>query len=251
MENKYGNWNFEIPVTKQPSVKYALGKKTEIEGVPIRFDKLIIAPTATILQYSIHNDQSEKQIEFVNFNHLEVNNKQAKPDLYGSSFLDSSQDMNWSPFQAHFDPLFGEKPKEVNVQFKSIYLTVQDPKTIELDASRGYPQTFEYAGSTISIDKVEVGPPAKVVISNHEIANRAYEQLQFRIVGEDGNESNSMEGNAEGVLVDKNGVEYDTTSPVAYEKIEQPRYFITVQSMELQSHNIETSDSEKTGDLWI
>ena len=45
--------------------------------------------------------------------------------------------MNWSTFQTHFDPLFGEKPKEVNVQFKSVYLTIEDQKTIELDASSG------------------------------------------------------------------------------------------------------------------
>ena len=97
-----------------------------------------------------------------------------------------------------------------------------------------YPQTFEYAGSTISIDKVEVGQPTNVVISNHEIENRAYESLQFHIVGEDENESSSMEMNSEGVLVDKNGVEYDMNeNPVAYEEIEQPRYFVTVQSMEL------------------
>ena len=188
-----GEWNFEIPVTKQPSIEYALDEETEVEGIPVRFDKLIIAPTATILQYGINIEQPEKRIEVLNFDNLEVNNKKVKADMYGSSFLDSQQDMNWTTFQTHFDPLFGEKPKEVNVQFESVYLTFEDQKTIELDASRGYPQTFEYAGSTISIDKVEVGQPTKVVISNHEIENRAYESLHFNIVGEDENPTWSME----------------------------------------------------------
>jgi RNA polymerase sigma factor (sigma-70 family) len=238
MEYETGEWNFEIPVTKQPSVEYALDEETVVEGIPIRFDKLTIAPTATVLQYGINNEQPEKRIDVLNFDNLEVNNKKVKADMYGSSFLDTLQEVNWTTFQRHFDPLFGEKPKEVNVQFESIYLTFEDQKTIELDGSQEYPQTFEYAGSTISIDKVEVGQPTKVFISNHEIENRAYETLQFHIVGENENEINSMEMNSEGVLIDKNGVEYDMNeNPVSYEEIEQPRYFITVQGMELHSNN--------------
>ena len=248
MEYETGEWSFEIPVTKQPSVEYALDKVTEVEGIPVRFDKLTIAPTATILQYSINNDQSEKRIEFLNFDYLKVNNKRAKTDLYGSSFLDTPQDMNWNSFQTQFDTLLGEKPKEVRVKLGSILLTINDPITIELDASKKYPQTFEYAGTTLSIDKVEVGQPTKVVISNHEIENRAYETLQFRILDDAGYETSSMEMNSEGVLVDKNGVEYDmNVNPVAYEKIEQPRYFLTVQGLELHSNNT----GEKVIPKWL
>lgn len=238
MESETGEWNFEIPVTKQPSVEYALDQKTEVEGIPVRFEKLTIAPTATVLQYGINYEQPEKRIDVLNFNNLEVNNKKVVADRYGNSFLDTQQDVNWTSFQTQFDPIFGEKPKEVNVQFESIYLTFVDQKTIELDASQEYPQTFEYAGSTISIDKVEIGQPTKVVISDHEIENRAYESFQFQIMGEDENEISIMDMNSEGVLIDKNGVKYDMIkNPVSYEEIEQPRYFITVQSMELQNNN--------------
>lgn len=226
MESETGKWNFEIPVSKQPSVEYALDEETIVEGIPVRFDKLIIAPTATVLQYGINIEQREKRLDVINFNNLEVNNKKVKADSYGSSFIETTYDENWIPMQSHFDPLFGEKPKEVNVQFESIYFTFEDPKTIELDASEEYPQTFEYAGSTMSIDKVEVGLPTKVVISNHE--NRTYESLNFEVVGEDESEIVSMEMDSEGVLVDKNGVEYNMNEPISYEEIEQPRHFITV-----------------------
>jgi RNA polymerase sigma factor (sigma-70 family) len=239
MEYATGEWNFEIPVTKQPSIEYALDEETEVEGIPVRFDKLTIAPTATILQYGINNEQPEKRIDALSFDNLEVNNKKVKADMYGSSFLDTQQDMNWNTFQANFDPLFGEKPKKVNVQFEAVNLSFEDPKTIELDPSQEYPQTFEYAGSTISIDKVEVGQPTNVVISNHEIKNRAYESLQFTIVGEDENEISSMEMDSEGVLVDKNGIEYDMNeNPVTYEEIERPRYFVTVENMRLQGNKV-------------
>ncbi|MFB3162996.1 DUF4179 domain-containing protein [Neobacillus sp. 179-J 1A1 HS] len=236
MEYKTGEWNFEIPVTKQPSVKYALDEEIEVEGIPVRFNKLTIAPTATILQYSISNKQAKKRIDDLNFDNLEVNNKKLKSDMYGGSFFDSQQDVNWFTFQKHFGPLFGEKPEEVNIQLDLVHLSYDDPKNIELDASQVYPQTFEYAGSTISIDKVEIGQPTKVVISNHEIKNRAYETLNFQIVSEDEIDISSLEMSSEGVLIDKSGVEYDANQPVPFEEIEQPRHFITVQTTELQSN---------------
>jgi RNA polymerase sigma factor (sigma-70 family) len=237
MEYETGEWNFEIPVTKQPSVDYALDKEIEVEGIPVRFDKLTIAPTATVLHYGINNAQLGKRIDNLNFDNLKVNNKKMKADMYGRSFVETHQVGNWFTFQRHFDPLFGVKPKEVNIQLESINLTFEDQKTIELDGSRGYPQTFEYAGSTISIDKVEVGQRTKVVISDYEIENRAYEGLHFQIVSEDENEISSMEMSSEGVLIDKNGVKYDMNEPISFEEIEQPRHFITVETMELQSNN--------------
>lgn len=231
-----GEWNFEIPVTKQPSIEYELDQETEVEGMPIRFDKLTIAPTATILDVAIHDELPEKRIEFLNFDHLTINNKVMEANPYGS-YLSYH---NGLTFQTSFSPFFGKKPKNVNVQFQSVQLTVEDQKTIELDDTKEYPQTFEYAGSTISIDKVEVGKPTKVVISNHEIANREYEWIQFNIVDKDETEISSMEVNSEGVVVDKNGIEYDMNkNPLVYEEVEQPRYFFKVQNIELYSEDDE------------
>ncbi|MEH7252994.1 DUF4179 domain-containing protein [Neobacillus niacini] len=233
-----GEWNFEIPVTKQASIEYALDEETLVEGIPVRLDKLIIAPTTTVLQYGINSKQREKRIDGLNFDDLEVNNKKLKANMYGSSYLDLQQDVNWYTFQTHYGPLFGEKPKEVNVRFASVYVTFEDQKTIELDSSRGYPQTFEYAGSTISIDKVEVGQPTTVVLSNHVIKNRAYQSLHFDIVGENENHPWSMEMDNEAVLVDKNGIEYDMNKPVPHEEIEQPRYFETVYRLKLHGDKV-------------
>lgn len=240
LEYKTGNWSFEIPVTKKPSIEYALAEETEIEGIPVRFEQLIIAPTATILQYGINSEQSEKRLDVLNFNNLKVNNKKLKADLYGRSFVESQKDMNWYSSRIRFDPFFGEKPKEVKVQFESVHLTVEERKMIELDTSRKYPHTFEYAGTTISIDKVEVGQPSTVVISNHDIENREYEMLQVNVVGENEGDTRTMEMDSEIVLVDKNGTKYDMNEfPLVYEQIEQPRYFHTVQKLKLHSNNPE------------
>ncbi|MFO1443220.1 DUF4179 domain-containing protein [Bacillus sp. Bva_UNVM-123] len=238
-EFKSGGWNFEIPVTKKTSIEYALDEKMEIEGIPVRFDKLIFAPTTTILQFGINNEHPEKRIDYLIFNNLEVNNKETKVDWYGSAYLDTQYDMNWTTFQTHFDPLFGEKPKEVNAQLNSAYLTIEDNFIIDFDDILEYPYSFEYAGSSISLDRQEVGQNTNIVISNHEIENRAYEMLRFDILGEDGNQLNSIGMDFEGVAVDKNGVEYDMNKNVfSYKEIEQPRYFHTVQNIQLQNNNV-------------
>jgi RNA polymerase sigma factor (sigma-70 family) len=234
LEYETGEWNFEIPVTKQPSIEYALDQETKVEGIPVYFEKLKMAPTATILQYTLKSEQLEKRIEGLNFSHLEVNNKKVKADRYGSTFLHGNM-INMT-FQTYFDSIYGEKPKKINVQFENVFLTFNEQKTVILDASKEYPQTFEYAGSTISIDRVEIGQPSKVVISNHEIKNRAYQSLHFNIIGEGDNGVGSMEMDSEGVIVDKNGKVYDMNEiPVAYEEIEQPRHFDTVQRIGLHS----------------
>jgi DNA-directed RNA polymerase specialized sigma24 family protein/Holliday junction resolvase len=250
MEYETGEWTFEIPVTKQPSVKYELDEEIEVEGIPVRFDELTIAPTATVLHYASSNEQPRKRIDVLNFDNLEVNDKKLKADSYSGSFLDTNQVGNWFTFQIRFDPLIGVKPKEVNIQLESVHLTYDEQKTIELNSSQEYPQTFEYAGSTISIDKVEVGQSTKVVFSNHEIANRAYERLHFQILSMDENNINSMEMSSEEVIMDKDGVKYDMNEPVSYEEIEQPRHFVTVFSTEIKSNSSEEKVIPKSIEIY-
>jgi len=239
VEYKTGEWNFEVPVSKQPSIEYELNEETEIDGIPFRFHKLTIAPTATILEYGIFIGQPEKRIDYVEFDDLEVNNKKVKADRFGGGYTSSYQDVNWNSFKTQFDPLYGEEPTEITVQLKTAYFTVEDHKSIELDVTQKYPQTFEYAGSAISIDKVEIGQPTTVVLSDHEIKNRAYEIFHVNIVGENENEPMSMEMETKGVFVDRNGDEYDPEAGYFnYENIEQPRHFITEQIFKLNGNKI-------------
>jgi DNA-directed RNA polymerase specialized sigma24 family protein len=236
---KTGDWNFEVPVTKQPSTEYALDKETEIEGVPFRIEKLTIAPTATILHYGIHTGKPEKRIDFVRFGDLEVNNKKVKTDQFGGFYQESQYDIDWYASQTHFDSIYGGVPKEVKVQLASAQMTIEDDKSIELDVNAKYPQTFEYAGSTISIDKIEAGQPTSIFISNHDVKNREYESLHLDVVSEDEEIPYSTGMDANGVLVDKNGNVYDPMSEsIDYEEIEEPRHFITEQTIRIDGDKI-------------
>jgi DNA-directed RNA polymerase specialized sigma24 family protein len=248
-EFKEGDWEFKVPVTKQPSIEYTLDDQTEIEGVPVRFNRLTIAPTATILDYGINIGNPEKRIDFLNFGDLVVNDEKLKADMFGSDFTTSYQDVNWNSFQVRFDTLYGEKPEEIKVHFKSANLAFEDDKSVELDVTKHFPQTFEYAGSTISIDKVDVGEfETTIVISDHEIKNRAYEMFHVNMKGENENEHFSMSMDSEGVFVDRNGVEFDpATTPFDYENPDQPRHFVTEQTIRLGGYKVIPKRIDITG----
>nr|WP_275695649.1 DUF4179 domain-containing protein [Fredinandcohnia sp. SECRCQ15] len=208
LEFAEGEWNFKIPVKKQPSTVYELGKNVEIDGVPVKFEKLIIAPTATILQYNIDNYQSNRDIYSLNIDSIETNEKIVKADIYGWNPFYYSGNPNGS--QVGFETLIFEDPKTIKVHFGSMYAFVNEQKTYDIDVSKGFPQSFEYQGSEISIDKIEVGNPTKVFMTAEYSKKRSYERLDFQFNTDDREESISTEMvNMEFVIVDRNGKVYE------------------------------------------
>lgn len=231
---KAGDWSFKFPVTKQAATEYEINEQKELEGVAVRLDKLIVAPTSTLLQFGINTENEEKRLDFLNFKSLEVNGKKVKSDRYGSHFLDYQLDSDWTAFQAYFDPLYGEKVKDIRANLDSIYLSIVDHKSIELSGT--FPQEIEYAGSTISIDKTKVGQSIEVIVRSDDLENRVFESLHMDLVNDKNQQFNVTHMESKSVIVDKDGVEYDMqTERVDFEKLEEPRYFVTEMTMKVDN----------------
>lgn len=245
---KTGEWSFEFPVTKQPSTEYEIDEQRELEDIAVRLEKLIVAPTATLLQFGINTEKQEKRIEFLNFKSLEVNNKIVQVDRYGGHFMDYQPDGSWTGFQAQFDPLYGEKVKEFKAQLDSINLSVVDHKSIELSGNQTFPQTIEYAGSNLFVDKVEAGQSIEVIVRNDDLEGRKFESLHINVVDENDQQPHMTHMDSEAVLVDKNGVEYDPhAGRVDFEKLEQPRYFVTEMTMKVEDVEEKSMKLQITG----
>ncbi|MGD6893645.1 DUF4179 domain-containing protein [Bacillus infantis] len=229
---KKGEWDFEIYADKKPSTEYKMDEEVKVEGVTVRLKKLTLSPTATILEYGINNRLPKKRLDNINFKQLEVNGEELKADLYGS--LASSAYNN----QAQFEPFFEKRANKVKLYVNQVYLSFQDNKVVELDAQKDFPQTFEYAGSTISIEKLELGESTSIIISNHE-KERSYNTLDYGVLTEEG-QMHSIETGSEGVLIDKNGKEYDanTLTTKEFEKLENPRYITTEESIKIHEKNV-------------
>ncbi|UYZ22477.1 DUF4179 domain-containing protein [Mesobacillus jeotgali] len=245
---KTGEWSFEFPVTKQPSTEYEINDQKELEGVAVRMEKLIVAPTATLLQFSINTEKLEKRIDFINFKSLEVNDKKVEVDRYNTHFMEHQPDGPWMGFQAQFAPLFGEKVKDFKAQLDSMYLSIVDHRSIELSGNQTFPQKIEYAGSALFIDKVDAGPSTEIIVRNDDLKNREFESLHINFVDENDHQPNMTHVDSKAVLVDKNGVEYDLhNGRVDFEKLEQPRYFVTEQSMRVEGVEENSIRLEITG----
>ncbi|WP_179884987.1 DUF4179 domain-containing protein [Bacillus sp. AFS015802] len=229
-----GDWSFEIPFEKQPSRVHDLDKEVEVEGIPVRLDKLTIAPTTTVLQYRFENDREGRRIDVINFDSLETDGKKVEANPFGGNmYVESGIQEGWSTFTASFDTLYFEDPEEVNIRFGSVHLSVDEKKIIKLDANKDLPQVTEYLGNTISIDEINVGNPAFVVLTHDLGKDRVYENVNYqfyRSPEKDQNVSIGVNG-GEGVLLDKDGNVHKPQEYV-YEKLDQPRYFETEQKLE-------------------
>lgn len=229
-----GDWSFDIPFTKQSSRVHKLDKEIDIDGIPVRLDKLTIAPTTTLLQYSFQNQGGNRRIDVITFDSLETDKNKVEAGIFGSNmYVESFDQEGWSAFTSGFDTLYFENPKEVNILFDSIHLSVDDRKTIPLDNLKDLPQTFEYQGNTISIDEIQAGNPAKLILSHDVSKDRAYERVNYGFTSDYLMNENTSIGvsDGDGVLMDKNGKVHGI-DVYEYDKLDQPRYFETEQTIE-------------------
>ncbi|MGM0846645.1 MAG: DUF4179 domain-containing protein [Bacillota bacterium] len=228
-----GEWSFEIPVEKHDSIVYEINQESEIEGVPIRINKLTLAPTVTLLEYGFQERGQEEWIENITMDSLTAADKAAEADFYGGGeFINSTG--QWITLKTRFEPLYFEKPDEVTLAFESMNVFIEDSKTIEINQAEDFPQHFEYQGNELSIDSVETGNPTKIYITDSFNGDRKYERLRLQVLSENRHQGYGFSSGGNGVLVDKNGTEFDPgESYYLYEEIDQPRYFETSHELEL------------------
>jgi hypothetical protein len=227
-----GEWNFDIPVEKHESTVYDLDQESEVDGIPIQINKLTLAPTAALLEYSYQERDQEQWIEHVTMDSLTTNGYSAKADYFGGGeFINQAGE--WTTLQSRFEPLFVTKPEEVTLSFDSMNLFIEDKKDIEINQAGDLPQTFEYRGNELTIDRVEMaGNSTKVFITDPYTEGREHERLRMQVMSDSSSQGYGF--GVDGILVDKNGEEFEPEGyHYPFEEIEQPRFFETSHELEL------------------
>ena len=180
--------------------------------------------------------------------HLEVDETVIQSDYYGSYYNSTHNNNGSITTESLFDPLLGAEANEMSIHFGSVHLSVTDSLTIPLDTIQEYPYTFEYADSTISIDNVQSKDATEITLSNYETENRSFDSLQYNVATENDAEITSMEMDGEGVIVDKNGKEYDIHNPtIPYEELVHPRHIRTVERTKYYGNNVKPTAIELYG----
>ncbi|MFZ3589131.1 DUF4179 domain-containing protein [Bacillus sp. DJP31] len=239
MGNMEGDWSFEIPVTKHASIEHELDKEIEIDGIPIILERIAFAPTTTLLEYRFSDTiQKNKQIQNINIESLERDKQIAQThNIHYDHYL------NDGSLQKSFESLYFEKSKEVNIHFSSINYFVEDHVSFNLNTEGTFPQTFEYVGSSITIEDLTIGTPTKVVFIHGPPEDRAYESLHFEFKTKNENEYVNMNYiSNDGVLIDRDGTIYEASEyNIHIVKSEPPRYYET----KIESELVRDSSNEQ------
>ncbi|MCH1627055.1 DUF4179 domain-containing protein [Fredinandcohnia sp. SECRCQ15] len=230
-----GKWNFKIPFTKHPSTVHKVDKETLVDGTPIKFKKLTIAPTVTMLQYDYEGYREGSYImQDIGIDSIETKGKKAKAEMFAWN-LESINYGNVNKLNTTraFETLYFDDPTLLNVHFDSIKRFVIGEKKVTIDVSKDFPQSFIYQGSIISINEITIGNPTKIVMEYELGENRSFENIQFQFKTEIRGEPLSMSiTSSEGVYLDKTGEKYDGTE---YIELKQPRYYKTKETIELSN----------------
>ncbi|MET3319520.1 UNVERIFIED_ORG: hypothetical protein ABIC97_002616 [Peribacillus simplex] len=233
-----GDWRFDIPVKKYPSIVHDIKVETKIEGNPVIFDKVTIAPTITIVSYRYTNENSDKNMEYINFDSLESKRKRIyENQIFGGYNGSGGSEGGWKSAEATFESLYFEKPKNIRLHMGSATFSIKDQARFAIDASKELPQTFKYLGNEISIDQIGIGEPTKIVMTEELNPKRTYEMLDYHFYDKDGQGSSS--DSVDGYYIDKDGKKYKGFENFyRLNDLEQPRFFST-------EHHIELSRDDK------
>ncbi|WP_034681520.1 DUF4179 domain-containing protein [Caldalkalibacillus mannanilyticus] len=228
-----GEWKFTIPLKKHASIVYELSVETEIEGTPFFIDKLVLAPTCTVLSYRFQNNDLDKKIEHIQIDRLETKQRNVPSDTFGAlgSSHGASGQSGWKFGEALFESLYTEKPRKVNVIIGLVHYSVKDQYHVELDNINDLPLTFEYLGNKISLNQIELGNPTRMVMTEDLSPNRAYQQLNYKFYGENLQGTSSR---SDGYFIDKQGHKYSVEEYLfRMDELEQARLFTTKHHIEI------------------
>jgi hypothetical protein len=232
-----GDWRFDIPVKKHPSIVHNIHVETEIDGNPIIFEKLTIAPTITVLSYRYHNENPNRRMEYINFSSLESKGEffydQHGLGGYGGT---GRYEAGWISAEATFESLYYERPKDIRVHIGGASFSVSKPAKFPIDRSKALPQSFEYLGNKITIEQMEIGNPTKIVMTEELGVNRSYEMLEYHFYDKDGHGGNGVR--TDGYFIDKKGDKYKLSDYLLRQnELDHPRMFSTEHHIEFSGEN--------------
>jgi hypothetical protein len=232
-----GDWHFDIPVKKHPAIVHKIHVETKIDGNPIIFDKLTIAPTITVLSYRYRDENPDRRMGDIKISSLESKGKLVYDQFglggYGGS---SGSEKGWNSSEATFESLYFEKPTDVKIHIDSATFSVSKHAKFTIDSSKAWPQSFEYLGNKITIEQMEIGTPTKIVMTEALDPKRAYETLDYRFYDKDGHGGEGA--SIDGYYIDKKGDKYKASEYLfRLNELDHPRMFSTEHHIEFSGGN--------------
>lgn len=204
-----GDWQLEIPVKKTPSHEYKINRVVDIDGVEVTIDTITVAPTTTMVvyKYSEHNLNIEISLEKLVADGLDYEMN------YSTSRRKGIMSNGRHTKEEHFETLYGNSVEQLDIYFDTIER--REPiikEQFAINMSEPFPQTYEFMGTKISIDQVEVGVTTIVDISILDDPLREFDGISFSFTtSQDGiGVRKSWGGSSDYYFLDREGNRYNT-----------------------------------------
>ncbi|MEW4327369.1 DUF4179 domain-containing protein [Rossellomorea marisflavi] len=208
IEMASGEWSFDIPVEKHGSRIMTLGQEIEVEGMPVRLDELIIAPTTTALKYSIREEGPADFYRLL-FDSIKTKGGDA-PAIWFSDWSVFEDDLNddWNVYQQNFKSLYFEKLNDPELVFSNLEMHVSESLEFKIDRAQPFPQVHEYGGGTIVVEEPPEDRPLEVIMTMPLTEKRDFDSVYIMSKQEfEGFEDVGNEGEMKSVYIGRNGKE--------------------------------------------
>lgn len=176
-----GNWDFNIPVRKCTSKKvYDVNKEMNVDGNKILIKKIELYPTSTQLNYSYrrYNQKDNYDINFISLA-IKYKGKTIDHNILGGIFSGLSDSNGLEGETIPLDTLYFDNPKKIKVVVTGYNKTTWGQHRYDIDLDN-LPQTIDYKGNDITIEKVDIGENLTELIVKEE-ENRSYQNVEMNV----------------------------------------------------------------------
>ncbi|MDT8861284.1 DUF4179 domain-containing protein [Alkalihalobacillus sp. MEB130] len=230
-----GHWTFDIPVKKHPAIVKDLNIETEINGNSVTFSKLTIAPTVTTLRYEFWNRDIDEQIIQYLISGLEAGSQLYERDDFAVGGGGGSSYGN-QYFDIGFESMYFTQPDNIQVLIDGLVVEISEKKQFEYNFEQ--PETFEYLGTTISIEDITLGNPTTFTLKEEFHPNRKYETLSISYLSDNNQAGFGTSSTVTGLFMDASGNVYDIEEYFfRMKEFDQPRFFTKENSVTFYGDN--------------
>lgn len=229
-----GTWELNVPIIKHKARNYTLNKEVDIDGNRVIFKEIKIAPTNTALTFA-YNENQGTNYSISTFQGIKLisNGKEYKSKYMGYSSSKSDSHGN-NEITLEFDSMYLDNPDKVKIYVGRYIANVNKYAHYHIDVNKEFPQIFEYFGSKISINSVNIGDEKTELTMSQSFEKNQYESLNIEFDVKGHPFARSYGGQIESYTLDKRGnkIELGKTDE-SIESIE-PKTYITKQQIIIQ-----------------
>lgn len=176
----HGNWDISIPVKQIQSKTYIVNKDIDLDGNKLTINKVIVAPTATVIDYTIDkfnrkNNYFIGNITFsIKYNSKIYERSELSTNLDGISYGYGVEDSTF-----HIESLYNEDPSNLEIILNSYNYKKIGFEIFDIDYDH-LPQTIDYKSSQMVIEEViKEDDSISLIIREDESKGREHYETDF------------------------------------------------------------------------